>query len=104
MTFLSWLWLAVKTLANSKKAQIAFVSIVVWVGGRWGLKINEADLLPIVTACWAFIFGQGLADIGKERAKIEQPLATTEVAMDNKITNGPVPVETPAVNTEETKG
>jgi hypothetical protein len=67
MKLLTYIWAAIKTLSRSKKAQIAFISALVWILGRFGLDLSAEDIMPLVGSCWAYIFGQGLADIGKER-------------------------------------
>ena len=65
------MWEALKGVLSSKKALMAFVSILVWVVAKTGLEYDAADILPIVAPLWAYIFGQGLADLGKEKAKVD---------------------------------
>lgn len=64
------MWNAIKEMAGSKKFLAAVLSAVVWVAGRWGLKINAEELLPVVGPLWGYIFGQAAADWGKSAAKL----------------------------------
>lgn len=64
------MWSTVKTILTSKKALVAFVAAVVWVGGKLGLHLDNDALLGAVTPLWAFVIAQGVADHGKEAAKI----------------------------------
>ena len=58
-------------LINSKKFQAAIIGVVVMVAAEVGLDIDPAALATIVSPFIAFIVGQGVADIGKEKAKVE---------------------------------
>lgn len=58
-------------LLKSKKFKAAIVGLVVALAGKVGLDLDEAALLTILSPILAYIAGQGLADIGKEKAKIE---------------------------------
>jgi uncharacterized membrane protein (DUF441 family) len=58
-------------LIKSKKFQAAAVGVIVAIAGKAGLDLDEASLLTILSPILAYIAGQGLADIGKEKAKIE---------------------------------
>ena len=64
------MWNAVKEILASKKALAAIVAILVWVVGKAGLDLDAADLAPIVAVLMTYILGQGLADKGKEAAKV----------------------------------
>ena len=59
----------IKTLLKSKKALVALVSLVAWLGGKLGLHLDNETLLGAVTPLWAFVLAQGVADHGKEAAK-----------------------------------
>ena len=65
------MWKAIKQILGSKKALVAILSAAVWIGGRFGLDLDIEELLPAVAPLWAYVIGQGVADVGKERAKIE---------------------------------
>lgn len=58
-------------ILKSKKFQAAVVGLVVAIAGKIGLGLDETSLLTILSPILAYIAGQGLADIGKEKAKIE---------------------------------
>jgi hypothetical protein len=59
------------SILKSKKFQASVVGLIVALTGKIGLDLDEAALLTILSPILAYIAGQGLADIGKERAKIE---------------------------------
>mgnify|MGYP001613506316 FL=1 len=61
---------ALKELLRSKKVMLALISIVVWAGGKFGLSLTEAELLPIVAPLWGALLGQLVADVGKSAAAI----------------------------------
>ncbi len=58
-------------ILKSKKFQAAVVGLVVAIAGNVGLDLDEVALMTILSPILAYIAGQGLADIGKEKAKIE---------------------------------
>lgn len=68
------MWKAAKQMLGSKKALAAIVSVVGWAVGRFGLKINIDDIVLMLTPIWLYIFGQGMADVGKSKAQIDAPL------------------------------
>lgn len=64
----------VKDMLKSKKFLAAVLAGVVWVAGRFGLSLNSEELLGAVTPLWAYILGQGVADLGKAK-QVEAPKA-----------------------------
>lgn len=58
----------IKVLAASRKFQVAVLSAVVWGLGKIGLKLTEADVLPLVAPLWLYIFGVAVEDVGKAKA------------------------------------
>jgi len=61
-----------RDLFSSKKAVAAMASIGVIVANSVGLTaLSETTLTMILGVIATFIVGQGLADFGKEKAKIE---------------------------------
>ena len=62
---------AIKDLLASKKFLVTLVAIIVAVGGKFGLDLNTETVISIVGPLMGFVLGQGLADFGKEKAKIE---------------------------------
>lgn len=65
------MWNTVKDLLKSKKALMALVALIVFVAGRFGLQLDKAELAGVVGPLWAYVIAQGVADKGKEAAKIE---------------------------------
>lgn len=63
------MWDTFKQMSQSKKFQAAVLAGVVWGAGKLGLQLSTEELLPIVGPLWGYIFGQGLADFGKEAKK-----------------------------------
>lgn len=62
---------AIADLLKSKKAITALAAVIVAIGGKAGWNISTAELVPILSPLMAYIVGQGIADHGKERAKVE---------------------------------
>lgn len=59
---------SVKEMLASKKFLAALLAGVVWIAGRFGADLNSEELLGAVTPLWAYIIGQGVADINKLKA------------------------------------
>lgn len=60
-----------KTLLGSKKFIVALAGVLfVLLNELAGLDISEAAVLQILGIVTAYILGQGVADIGKEAAKV----------------------------------
>lgn len=77
-------------IAGSKKA-VAAVAAVLFVFlapilGKVGLTVTEDELQQVLGVAIAYLVGQGLADTGKERAKLEAAKAAPV----------PAPAPTPA--------
>ncbi len=62
------MWTPLKDMLASKKFLAALLAGVVWIAGRLGFDLNSEELLGVVTPLWAYIIGQGVADIGKLKA------------------------------------
>ncbi len=67
------MWPAIKDLAKSKKAIIAICTTIAAAGAKIGWNVSTEELIPIITPLMAYIVGQGIADNGKEKAKMEAP-------------------------------
>ena len=63
---------AIIDLFQSKKALTAIATVAVGGLAHLGLNMTTADILPILSPLMAYIVGQGIADHGKERAKVEK--------------------------------
>lgn len=62
---------AIANLLTSKKALTALAAAIVAAGAKIGWDVSTDELMPILTPLMAYIVGQGIADHGKERAKLE---------------------------------
>lgn len=60
----------VRALFASKKFIAAIIGIVVAVGARYGLNLDPDLVREIVLILIAYILAQGVADHGKDAAKI----------------------------------
>ena len=72
------MWKEIKAFLASKKALMFILSGVAWVVAKlgWGsVPVDELGLL--LGGFWAYILGQGMADIGKEAKKLELSAADT---------------------------
>ena len=63
---------AIADLFRSKKALTAIAGVVVALAAKIGWEVSTDELMPILAPLMAYIVGQGIADHGKERAKIEK--------------------------------
>ena len=70
---MSLLMKAVRGLLSSKKAMMAFLSVLVWLIGKVSLGWDTDILLPIVAPLWGYIAAQAGADWGKEAHGGEAP-------------------------------
>lgn len=82
---LSNLWQTLKALAASRKVMLAVITGLIWVAGRAGLAVTQADLLPIVGPLWAGIFGIAVEDVAKHQAagRVAAAAATSPGAVTN---------------------
>lgn len=63
---------ALKDMLGSKKAVAMIVGLIVSLVGRLGLELDPEALTAVLSPVLAYILGQGLADAGKEKARIEK--------------------------------
>lgn len=56
---------------QSKKFQASLVGVIVAIVGKAGYDLDEQAVLTIMSPILAYIGGQAVADIGKEKAKAE---------------------------------
>ena len=63
---------ALKDMLGSKKAVAMIVGLVVGFAGKYGLELPTEELTAVLSPVLAYILGQGVADAGKEKARIEQ--------------------------------
>lgn len=84
-------------IAGSKKA-VAAVAAVLFVFlapvlGKVGLTVTEDELQQVLGVVIAYLVGQGLADTGKERAKLEAAKAPPAPAEADAKLPLPAPAE-----------
>lgn len=65
------MWNALKGLLSSKKALLTLGSVLVWVGGRFGLDIPAEELYVVVGSLAALVVAYAVQDAGKEAAKLK---------------------------------
>lgn len=72
---------ATRSLFSSKKALAVILGLFVSIGAQMPISVGELaidldthETLMIISPLMAYIFGQSLADHGKEKAKIEKVL------------------------------
>ncbi len=61
----------VRALFSSKKFVAMLAGLVATLVAKIGLELDEATVTQIVSLVAVYIGGQGLADMGKEKAKAE---------------------------------
>lgn len=59
-----------KEILKSKKAIATIAAVIVATAGKYGLGLDTESVMTIVGALSAYIVGQGIADHGKEAAKV----------------------------------
>ena len=72
------MWQSIKDLLASKKAIAGIAGAVMILVRRLGLYIDSELVTQFVSLVIAYIVGQGIADHGKEGAKIEARLWTEQ--------------------------
>jgi hypothetical protein len=85
-------------LFKSKKFVVAMIGVatvvVVALLAKLGVPIPEDDVNKALMLLGTYVLGQGVADIGKERAKTEAATVTTPIV--NVATVGTVTTTAPA--------
>ncbi len=61
---------AIKGLLGSKKALAAVAGVIVTLVGKIGIQLDTDALVVLISPIVAFCIGQGIADNGKEAAKV----------------------------------
>jgi len=69
---------AIFGLLSSKKALMAILSGVAWITGKAGFDFDTEVLAPAIAPLWMYIFSQGIADHGKEKAKATAVLTAAD--------------------------
>ncbi len=60
-----------KNLFTSKKFIVCLISVILMVINELVIQINVEKMLGIISPLLLYIVGQGIADIGKEKAKVK---------------------------------
>ena len=63
---------ALKQMLQSKKAIAMIGGIIVAAAGHIGLDLPPEDVTGLLAPVLAYIVGQGVADHGKEKARMEK--------------------------------
>ena len=63
---------ALKQMSQSKKAIAMMVGVIVALGGHFGCDLTPNEVTTILSPVLAYIVGQGVADHGKEKARIDK--------------------------------
>jgi hypothetical protein len=58
-------------ILQSKKFQAAIVGLIVAILGKAGFDVDDSTIMAIISPILAYIGGQAVADIGKEKAIVE---------------------------------
>lgn len=68
------MWKAIKPvlgqILSSKKALALIAGAIVWALSLVDIGANEAQILPLLGLVASYLIGQGIADSGKEAAKV----------------------------------
>lgn len=56
-------------LFSSKKFILTLAAILVWLAGKGGLALTEADVTPVLYLLGGLVGAIGMQDFGKERIK-----------------------------------
>ena len=63
---------ALRSMFTSKKFIASLAGVVVSLVGTIGIDLPADSIMAILSPLMAYIVGQGVADAGKEKAKIEK--------------------------------
>ncbi len=69
---------AFRDMFASKKFLVALTAVLVAIGAKVGLNVGNDVLLPVVALVASYIVGQGIADSGKEKAKVDAKAAEVD--------------------------
>ena len=87
------MWTKIKPLLSeilgSKKALALIAAAIVWILAQLKVVASPDAILPLLGVLAAYIVGQGVADIGKEKAKIDAN--TVKELKTKKATKTPNP-------------
>lgn len=62
----------IRDLLASKKFLVSLVGVLVWALAKVGFSVDSDALLLVLSPFYAYVLAQGIADHGKEAAKVTQ--------------------------------
>jgi hypothetical protein len=62
----------IKSLLRSKKFIASLIGLAAGIAAHFGWQLDEASIMTMLSPILAYIVGQGMADLGKEKAKVER--------------------------------
>lgn len=65
------MWEAIKGMLGSKKFLASIVGMVVGLVAKLGIELDTESVMACISPILMFILGQGVSDMGKEKAKVE---------------------------------
>ena len=74
-------------LLKSKKFQALLVGLIVLLLQQWIPGVNETQATEVVALIVAYIIGQGLADLGKEKALVDAAARVNLTEISSEILN-----------------
>lgn len=60
----------VKSLLASRKFNVALFATLAWAISLFGLDADPEQIGAVLSPLYAYVLGQGFADMGKERAEL----------------------------------
>lgn len=61
----------IRSLLSSKKFIVALAATLAWAIGLLGLDVSAEQIGAVLSPLYAYVLGQGIADVGKHRAGLE---------------------------------
>jgi len=74
-------------LLKSKKFQALLVGLIVLLLQQWIPGVNETQATEVVALIVAYIIGQGLADLGKEKALVDAAARVNLTEISSEVLN-----------------
>lgn len=72
------IWLLIKELLTSKKFLVFVSGVIVTFLARYGFNADPLIIQGVIAMVVAYLFGQGIADSGKEAAKVHEVAAAAK--------------------------
>lgn len=78
---------------TSKKFIVAVVGVIIAIAGKHGLSLDPQTVEHVVYLFVAYLLGQGIADHGKEAAKVNGTVTIATAPIDQRHVDPPQPVK-----------